>query len=346
MMDFSCCFSLGKGFDDTHNTWEPPENLVNCTVFRDYVNQRFKSLEKDIYVNSVNIKQKLKKRMRATIQQQKFITMLDIHPFDPFEFKVAQVFFHLVPPDDKFRENLEELVFKNHFFKLDEMQRRKHDELLERIMKKEDIAVTIENDEDFDDPPRFEYITKNFLSDEMYVIERDNGVNGCKCKKCSKESAECCPQLKGQQFSYKLDTKGRSVLRLNRADKIIECGDLCECGIDCINRVSQRKKEIPLCLFKTKDRGWGVKANANIPKGTFILEYVGELIGQREANSRAETSYLFDLNMDRRDDKSFYTIDAFTYGNLSRFVNHSCEPNARIWFISNCQGDPKNQKLR
>ena len=251
----------------------------------------------------------------------------------------------LSPPDEKFIEILDDLVFKSVFFKLDEIQRFKNTELLERIRKKEDIKVTIENDEDFDDPPRFEYITKNFLSDEMYVIDH-NGVNGCKCKTCSRESAECCPQLKNQPFPYKVDNKGRTVLRLNRADKIIECGDLCACGIKCINRVSQRNKEIPLCLFKTNRRGWGFRAEANIPKGTFILEYVGELIGQSAANARAETAYLFDLNMDRRNDSRFYTIDAYTYGNLSRFVNHSCEPNARIWFISNCQGDPKNQKLR
>lgn len=336
----------GKGFDDNHNTWEPLENLVHCTVFREYVNQKFLSLEKDIYVNICNIKQQLKKRIREAIRQQKFITMLEVQPFDPFEYKVAQVFFHLLsPPDEVFCKNLEELVFKNYFFKLDESQRKKHDELLERIRKKEDIMVTIENDEDFDDPPRFEYITKNFLSDEMYVIDHQ-GINGCKCKTCSRESSECCPQLKGEPFPYKYDTKGRTVLRLNRAEKIIECGDLCECGLECINRVSQRRKEIPLVLYKTKDRGWGVRAGANIAKGMFILEYVGEIIGQSAANARAETAYLFDLNLDRRTDNRFYTIDAYTYGNLSRFVNHSCEPNARIWFISNCQGDPKNQKLR
>jgi SET domain-containing protein len=66
--------------------------------------------------------------------------------------------------------------------------------------------------------------------------------------------------------------------------------------------------------------------------GSFILEYVGELIGQQEANKRAETAYLFDLNFDKRE--NFYTIDAFKYGNLSRFINHSCEPNAQIWFVS------------
>ena len=82
--------------------------------------------------------------------------MLEIQPFDPFEYKVYLVIFHLVPHDEKFTQFLDEMIFKNHFFKLEETQRLKMDELLDRINKKEDIKVTIENDEDFSDPPEFE----------------------------------------------------------------------------------------------------------------------------------------------------------------------------------------------
>lgn len=335
-------FIKWKGFDASYNTWEPLDNLDNCTIFRAFVNQKFKSLEKEIYVNICNIKQRLKKTIRQTMNQQKALTMYQIQPFDPFEYKVHQVFFHLVPRDDNYLKKLEDLVFKNNFFKLDQRQRELNDELLRKIRKKEDIEVTIENEEDYSFPPNFEYITKNFLTDEVYMIDTNN-VKGCKCKECS-ISSDCCPQLKKEPFAYKKDKNGRITLRLKTAEKIFECGDLCECGSDCINRVSQFRKQIPLCLYKTRNRGWGLKAMANIPKQTFILEYVGELIGQREANARIETAYLFDLNHER-DDKHFYTIDAFQYGNLSRFVNHSCDPNTRIWFISNCHGDPKNQKL-
>lgn len=271
--------------------------------------------------------------------------MLEIQPFDPFEYKIKQLFYHLEPNHDEiFQKDLEDQVFKSHFFKLDQVQRYKNDELLERIRKKEDVKVTIENDEDFDDPPQFQYITKNFLSDEMYVIEHNN-ERGCECTTCTKDS-KCCPTIKGKEpFAYRVNKHDQPVLRLSRADKIIECGDLCSCGSECLNRATQQRKETSMCLFKTVGRGWGVRALENIPKGKFILEYVGELIGQAEANSRSETAYLFDLNCDRRKDSRFYTIDAFKFGNLSRFVNHSCEPNARIWFVYNCSGNPKDQKL-
>lgn len=132
---------------------------------------------------------------------------------------------------------------------------------------------------------------------------------------------------------------------MRQAENIIECGDLCKCGIECINRLTQQRKDVPLCLFKTKDRGWGVKAMANVTKNSYIIEYVGELIGQEDADSRSVTTYLFDLTNENQDN-GYYTIDAYQYGNLSRFINHSCRPNAKIWHVNNCHnGDPQNQKL-
>lgn len=38
-------FIKWKGYDQTHNTWEPMDNLVNCTVFRQFINSKFKALE-------------------------------------------------------------------------------------------------------------------------------------------------------------------------------------------------------------------------------------------------------------------------------------------------------------
>ncbi|RXM92773.1 Histone-lysine N-methyltransferase EHMT1 [Acipenser ruthenus] len=81
---------------------------------------------------------------------------------------------------------------------------------------------------------------------------------------------------------------------------------------------------IRLQLFRTKKSGWGVRALQDIPDGTFVCEYVGEIISDSEADVREDDSYLFDL-----DNKvgRVYCIDASFYGNISRFINHTCEPN-------------------
>lgn len=77
-------------------------------------------------------------------------------------------------------------------------------------------------------------------------------------------------------------------------------------------------------LFRTQKKGWGVRALQDIPKGTFVCEYVGEIILEDEAEMRQNDAYLFSL-----DDKpqEQYCIDARFYGNISRFLNHMCEPN-------------------
>ena len=46
--------------------------------------------------------------------------------------------------------------------------------------------------------------------------------------------------------------------------------------------------------FRVYGMGWGIRSIQNIPKGTFICEYVGEIISDSEAETR-EDSYLFDL---------------------------------------------------
>uniref|UniRef100_A0A8D2LMF4 Euchromatic histone lysine methyltransferase 1 n=1 Tax=Varanus komodoensis TaxID=61221 RepID=A0A8D2LMF4_VARKO len=79
-----------------------------------------------------------------------------------------------------------------------------------------------------------------------------------------------------------------------------------------------------LQLFRTRKMGWGVRTMQDVPLGTFVCEYVGELISDSEANVREEDCYLFDLG---NKDREVYCIDARFYGNISRFINHFCEPN-------------------
>lgn len=65
-----------EAYDQSQNTWETLEYLENNLVFQEYIRNKFKSLEKDIYVNVCNIKQRLKKRIREAMQQPKAVTMV------------------------------------------------------------------------------------------------------------------------------------------------------------------------------------------------------------------------------------------------------------------------------
>ena len=134
---------------------------------------------------------------------------------------------------------------------------------------------------------------------------------------------------------------------------IYECNRRCACGPDCINRVVQNGRKHKLAIFRTDNGcGWGVKAMERISAGSFVVEYVGEVITNEEAEERGKKydaegrTYLFDLDFNEGEgEDNMYTVDAAFYGNLSHFVNHSCDPNLNIFnvFINNL--DPNMPQL-
>lgn len=72
---------------------------------------------------------------------------------------------------------------------------------------------------------------------------------------------------------------------------------LCSCHtLTCNNRVVQRGVTHRFQLFKTASKGWGIRTLKAIPKGTYVCEYVGEVISDQEADRREDDSYLFDLD--------------------------------------------------
>ncbi|KAK4734252.1 hypothetical protein R3W88_008513 [Solanum pinnatisectum] len=100
----------------------------------------------------------------------------------------------------------------------------------------------------------------------------------------------------------------------------------------------------------------------HVSSGSFICEYIGELLDEKEAESRIDNDeYLFDVgNYDqeipkrnptrnnnlkvesdslRRKDEDGFTLDAVRYGNVGRFINHSCSPNLYAQNVMYYHGD-------
>lgn len=71
--------------------------------------------------------------------------------------------------------------------------------------------------------------------------------------------------------------------------------------------------------------GLGLFATAPIAKGQFIIRYVGPKLTNEQAD-RAENKYLFELN-------NRWTIDGKSRRNTARYINHSCRPNAEVYFV-------------
>ena len=86
-----------------------------------------------------------------------------------------------------------------------------------------------------------------------------------------------------------------------------------------------------LRLLKTKKKGWGVQTLQPIPKGTYVCDYVGELVShdfeRQEASANGEHQTTFVVSVDHFGSNHRFGIDGHSKGNLARFFNHSCEPN-------------------
>ncbi|KAK8390288.1 hypothetical protein O3P69_010163 [Scylla paramamosain] len=119
---------------------------------------------------------------------------------------------------------------------------------------------------------------------------------------------------------------------------LIECSSqTCPISETCGNQPIQRH-EYRTCLqrFMTPDKGWGIRTTEAIKAGTFILEYVGEVVSEKEFKIRMQTRYANDthhycLNLDRG-----MVIDGHRMGGDCRFVNHSCDPNCEMqkWYVN------------
>jgi histone-lysine N-methyltransferase ASH1L len=102
----------------------------------------------------------------------------------------------------------------------------------------------------------------------------------------------------------------------------------------CSNRRIQRQRSSALTLtlerFMTDAKGWGVKTKTSIAPGDFIMEYVGEVVSEKEFKLRMLTEYIEDTHHYCLHLDSGMVIDGHRMGNECRFVNHSCEPNCEM----------------
>ncbi|XP_059644713.1 histone-lysine N-methyltransferase, H3 lysine-9 specific SUVH5-like [Cornus florida] len=207
---------------------------------------------------------------------------------------------------------------------------------------KEPFPICAVNSIDNEKPPPFRYTTRMMYPDWY----RPNPPKGCDCTDGCLDPEKClCAVKNGGEIPYNHNGAIVEVKSL-----VYECGPSCKCPPSCCNRVSQHKTKIQLEIFKTELRGWGVRSLTSIPSGSFICEYTGELLDDKEADQRTDyDEYLFDIGHNKNDcslgdgtqtlkpdaQSSFsevdedvgYTIDAAQYGNVGRFINHSCSPN-------------------
>ncbi len=67
---------------------------------------------------------------------------------------------------------------------------------------------------------------------------------------------------------------------------IYECNGKCKCDSRCTNRCVQFGVNTLLQIYNTSEKGWGVRTLYDLPAGTFLSFYTGEILNDEDANRR------------------------------------------------------------
>ncbi|UJR35946.1 hypothetical protein I4U23_028687 [Adineta vaga] len=96
--------------------------------------------------------------------------------------------------------------------------------------------------------------------------------------------------LAKRNFSYK---NGRLLEKIHSG--IYECNGKCKCDSRCINRCVQFGLNTLLQIYNTSEKGWGVRTLYDLPAGTFLSFYAGEILNDEDANRRGTEKTMGDV---------------------------------------------------
>ncbi|KAJ6650368.1 hypothetical protein lerEdw1_010928, partial [Lerista edwardsae] len=99
---------------------------------------------------------------------------------------------------------------------------------------------------------------------------------------------------------------------------------VCGCPSRPRNQLQLLSRRTQLQLYRTPDKGWGVRTTQDLLRGTFICQYFGELISSTESESREDHTYMYWVETQGGEE---YCLDGLGYSCVGRFLNHSCDPN-------------------
>lgn len=164
---------------------------------------------------------------------------------------------------------------------------------------REKIDIPAINEVDDAPPPLdFVYITEPVVGEGGKLPNNPNFMSCCNCTdNCSDpRKCECILNSGGQSYDY--DGK----LIQDKPAGIYECNYRCSCNANkCFNRVVGRGPRERLEVFRCHDprKGWGVRCTTDLAAGTFIADYIGEIVPETESERRGLTlsdEYLFTLD--------------------------------------------------
>uniref|UniRef100_A0A8C2XL39 [histone H3]-lysine(4) N-trimethyltransferase n=1 Tax=Cyclopterus lumpus TaxID=8103 RepID=A0A8C2XL39_CYCLU len=152
---------------------------------------------------------------------------------------------------------------------------------------KEDIPLSCVNEIDSTPPPKVAYSKERIPEDGVYINTSPDFLVGCDCTDGCRDKSKCsCHQLTLQATGCTPGAQinpnaGFSHKRLEEClpTGIYECNKRCKCCSQmCTNRLVQHGLQVRLQLFKTQNKGWGIRCLDDVAKGSFVCIYAGKIL--------------------------------------------------------------------
>ncbi|EWC43993.1 hypothetical protein DRE_01345 [Drechslerella stenobrocha 248] len=355
-----------KNFSKNWDTWEPLSNLNGCQAILDKWSQ--KGLKKRGRPPKAS-KDKENSVATSTISRKRSRSQSGDSGHDSSNKRITHTT----------EKSLQKLQLNGYHEPVPEPlvdETKSHPDRLKFIEKLKELSgptISIVNNVDTVPSPPLDF---TFVNDYVYM----NGVPvpeeefnwGCKtCKGpfgCATTQIEDCACAQSNHSGLqRLAYKHNGLLKFPQesAYAIHECNAQCDCNSRCPNKVVLKGRQIPLQIFKTGNKGWGLRCPVDLPAGKFIDRYIGEVITPAEAERRTQIqelrglTYLFDLDKFADGDadtdtdadadadegegeapqqqqlqQEIYCVDGADFGGVTRFINHSCEPNLMIHAVT------------
>ncbi|XP_011202233.3 histone-lysine N-methyltransferase eggless [Bactrocera dorsalis] len=156
----------------------------------------------------------------------------------------------------------------------------------------EKMAIPLVNYYDNTLPPECKYAAQRIPTDGVNLNLDPEFLVGCDCEgDCSDKEKCSCWQLTYAGAKYgnpntPMAEIGYQYKRLYEhvPTGIYECNSRCKCKANCLNRVAQQNLAMKLQVFKTSNRGWGLRCINDVPRGSFVCIYAGHLLTEAKAN--------------------------------------------------------------
>lgn len=172
--------------------------------------------------------------------------------------------------------------------------------------------------------PPYRKLTKNVYTFKQPKVFGLEDSPECACK--NQCGDDCINRLSFTECFGPAPTPGMKFTKQNKESN-------CMLGEECGNRALHQKVYPSFEKFHTQEKGWGLRVNEPVKAGRLVIEYVGEVINEEEKERRLQ-----DHAKNTPEDKNMYImelekgvyIDARFKGSVSRYINHSCDPNCHL----------------